>query len=159
MASRTQSTAAPTLPTVSESGENSKAKYPNAASSPRSINYIGGLPADEKFEVMYDSQAREFASAIYRNLRVPYLPDSIEGHRELGNFASAWNEAMRAGTGEAMLTRLWDRSVKNANEIGGKRQRVPRSYWKKSPEATWRHNFGQRLEVYKNRECKCICRL
>lgn len=90
----------------------------------------------------YSSEAKEFGEKIFEAIGVKHSPISPEGRRELGNFASAWTQAVSGGLLPTQITELWDKSVKDAQKIN--RQRGKKTF-KRSAEAVWRYQFNARL--------------
>ena len=123
------------MPTVSDAGGARKDSKSNPTEPPR----VGF----NRVEKLYDPSCQEFAGKIYRELRIPHAMDSSEGHRELGNYATAWSLTQAAGLQPAQLATLWDKSVREATAIGLKYKRRVR--FTKSPGAVWRSIFNKRL--------------
>ena len=137
----------PNCSTPSETAEGCTAKM--AQNPPHSLRE---LTPEQRFNFIYDSTGREFATAIFLSLGLPYSPDSVKGRQNLGCFKQSWSNALKARLDEIMLVELWDRSVKSAVKIHNLRNRTTRSYWSKGPEAVWRANFNKRLDKCKLRQ-------
>ena len=97
---------------------------------------------DERTKKRRTPAQAEFASVIFKILKVPYPSRSENGARELGNYAQAWGEAQAAGLGTSLLDELWEKSVRSAKKIGIARKRKT---YQRSPEAVWRYEFNRRL--------------
>jgi hypothetical protein len=65
----------------------------------------------------YDEDAKQFGGDIYLALAIPFSPDSIQGRRELGCFASMWTKAKGALIGAEALEELRTRAIKEAGRI------------------------------------------
>lgn len=98
-------------------------------------------------EVMarYSPRAQAFAGRIYACMGVPYDPESRQGHREMGNLASAWISAEMAGLSPGQLNELCDGAVKSAEKVY--RMRSAGKRFRKSAEAVWRYEFTARRDA------------
>jgi len=132
----------PNYPTKSEAGAVRQChRGVNSIPPPGSVN--GPCTAiTDRLDRLYDPAAKVFAEQIFKALQVRHSVDSPEGRSELGNYAAAWTDAQAACLPPSVLSRLWDKSVKEAWAIGRKRRRIK---FTNSAEAVWRWIFNQRL--------------
>jgi len=129
----------PTLPNMPTSSEAGGGNTQTGSASPLHL-FIPDR------DVLYDDEARAFAVEVYQLLKVPHPPDTAQCRRELGNFASAWVEAQKAGLSPPILQKLWQASMTSAASIGKKRRRIK---FTKSAEAVWRNEYNKRLLAFK----------
>lgn len=85
----------------------------------------------------YSAEAKRFALDIYSALELPWDPTSEMGRRELGCFASLWQQS-------GMAEDLRDRAVSEAKKIGKRRQNKKRG-------AVWCHVFKKLEPAYRQR--------
>jgi hypothetical protein len=96
-------------------------------------------------EHRYNLEALGFADEIFALLMPPFTRDDREGHRELGNFAAALQEAIDAHLPPSALAELVSRAKADAREIAKHRARHYRDGG--SPERYWRFQFNQHLDA------------
>ena len=99
----------------------------------------------------YEPDAKEFAGIIYIALKLPWLPVSAKGKRDLGCFAKAWQKAQSSGISPQSLDSLWKRAIDVAHKIAKKRPKYP------NPARVWRGLFNKLLasKCSKN-QCKAM---
>ena len=98
--------------------------------------------------VMGIGAAPAFAGEIYEALGIPVISGEVN-RRELGNYRSAWSNALDAGLKLSQLVVLWDKSVAEAKSIARKRRGGQR--YRKDPygAVVWRGVFDKRLKKMK----------
>ena len=72
-------------------------------------------------EHRYDSAAKSFGAEVFHALALPYEPNSPEGRRELGCFASRWTQAQHAGLSPPALSELREKSLADARKLSQQR--------------------------------------
>lgn len=102
----------------------------------------------------YSPDAKAFAADVFEALQLNCQPDSIQGRRELGCFASLWMDALRSGIPPPELDRLRGRAVSEAKRL--------RRYWRNRPgkiQAVWCKVFGDMVKKAKNGiQCNAVYR-
>lgn len=71
----------------------------------------------------YDDDAKRFGGEVYQALAIGFSPDSAQGRRELGCFASMWTKAKSAGIGADALEELRSRAIKEACKIAKRKRK------------------------------------
>jgi len=105
-----------------------------------------------QIEHRYDAESKKFASDIFIALGLTCPPNSPQGLRELGCFASLWMHAQRQIRSPPVLSQLWDRAVQEAKHVNKYKRSCKR------PGAVWAKIFADMLSKRKA-ECKSISKV
>lgn len=107
---------------------------------------------------LYNSEAKDFAIAVYEAIGTSCAPDSREGRSELACWLQAWAEVQLLGLNPVYLTELWNKTIAYAGKLKAKRMRTG-IRWTKSPEAVLRWMFKKYLanikQQVKKAEIEC----
>lgn len=109
----------PPAPPLSDPGESKVIPYPKAPpeslrnnNEPQKLSdVIAGM------QHRYSVDAKAFGADIFQALGLTCMPDSEQGRRELGCFASLWQDALQTGLNPPALDELRSRAVAEAGRI------------------------------------------
>ena len=96
---------------------------------------------------VYSDAAKEYGGQVYAKLRCPWLPTEQQGRRNLGNFAAAYDDAVKAGLSGAALTEACEKAMADAEKIGKHRARYTGIREGKNPERYWRFRWNLHVEA------------
>jgi hypothetical protein len=87
----------------------------------------------------YDPDAKSFARDVFLALGLTCAPDSRDGRRELGCFASLWMQAQRTIRSPPALAELHEKAIADAVELSKRRTKY------RNLSATWTAIFKKRI--------------
>ena len=144
-------TTQPIEPTRSDAGS-SVIQFPDCSRSAKNTQHsknepqaIGSIIAG--IQHRYSPAAKGFAGDVFAALQLHCQPDSEQGRRELGCFASLWMDAVHSGLPPPELDQLRDRAISEAGRIV--------KHWHNrqgKPAAVWCKVFGDMLRKAGNQQ-------